>query len=237
MSHSCAAVVALVALRVVVFCTWAGEVAGASAGGAAWTLPVPQPPQYAGFSERQLGNFLEQNIGNAFGVLLGVGSGRVGLELLNTWPTGVLFLVDPYIHLRRGYDRPENVDDYEQQRQYEHLRNVLHDRPDVQGRYSFVREFSFAVPQIWREKQWGPDPKFVYLDAIPSYGAVRTDLHAWWPLLAQGGVMAGTNYTTLGDGTAVGVRRAVDEFAVERGLQVFVTSDLGEPGWILLKER
>merc|ERR1711918_303047 len=122
-----------------------------------------------------------------------------------TWPVGVLFLVDPYIHLRRGYDRPDNVEDDEQQRLYEHLRNLLHDMPEVQGRYSFVREFSFAVPQLWREKNFGQNPKFVYQDANPSYGAVRTDLRAWWPPLAQGGIMAGTNYTSVGDGSVVGV--------------------------------
>lgn len=225
------------------------ESAGLSHSGAfggSWALPVPPPPEPVGFSERLLGNFLEQTYGNAFGVLLGVGNGRLALELLQAWSHGVLFLVDPYIHLRRGYDRMENLEDDAHQRQYEHLRNVLHEMPGVQGRYSFVREFSFGVPQIWREKQWGPDPRFVYLDANPSYGAVRTDMHAWWPLLAAGGVMvaiqsqsgrflAGTNYTTLGDGSVVGVRRSVDEFAAARGLQVFITSDVPEPTWILVK--
>jgi len=99
-----------------------------------------------------------------------------------------------------------------------------------------VREFSFGVPKVWREKKWGPDPKFVYLDANPSYGAVRTDLQMWWPLLAQSGMIAGTNYTSVGDGSVVGVRRAVDEFALQFGLQVFLTSDVPEPTWIILKE-
>eukprot|EP00439_Symbiodinium_sp_Y106_P000754 s256_g1.t1 len=93
------------------------------------------------------------------------------------------------------------------------LRNKLHDEPTVQGRYSFVREFSFSVPPIWREKKWGQPPLLVFHDANPSYGAVRTDLAAWWPLLAEGGTMAGSNYTTEGDGSVVGVRQAVDEFA------------------------
>lgn len=75
--------------------------------------------------------------------------------------------IEPADKRHRGFDRPENVDDNEQQRRYEHLRNVLHDRPGVQGRYSFVREFSFAVPDIWREKQWGPDPRFVYFNGHP----------------------------------------------------------------------
>eukprot|EP00419_Tripos_fusus_P024505 CAMPEP_0172715812 /NCGR_PEP_ID=MMETSP1074-20121228/67760_1 /TAXON_ID=2916 /ORGANISM="Ceratium fusus, Strain PA161109" /LENGTH=253 /DNA_ID=CAMNT_0013540429 /DNA_START=60 /DNA_END=819 /DNA_ORIENTATION=- len=201
-----------------------------------WALPIQPPPKVVDFSERLLGNFLENNYGNAFGVILGVGNGRRALELLETWPHGVLFLVDPYIHLRRGYERPENLQDDAHQRQYEDLRNYLYDAPGLQGRYSFAREFSFAVPHAWREKQWGPDPRFVLLDANPSYGATRTDLLAWWPMLAEGGMMAGTNYSTLGDGSVVGVRRAVDEFAVQQGLQLFITNDPQEPAWILLKE-
>ncbi|CAK0880608.1 unnamed protein product [Prorocentrum cordatum] len=212
---------------------------GAGRGGRCLSFPRRVLPKRAAprFSERLLGQFLDQNFGNAYGVLLGVGEGRLALELLNTWPRGVLFLVDPYIHLRRGFDRPGNLQDDEHQRQYDGLRTLLHDRRDVQGRYSFVREFSFALPKVWREKQWGPEPRFVYHDANPSYAAVRHDLRAWWPLLADGGVLAGANYSTLGDGSAVGVRRAVDEFAEERGLQVFVTSDPAEPSWILLKEE
>ncbi|CAE7538327.1 unnamed protein product, partial [Symbiodinium sp. CCMP2456] len=193
---------------------------------------VPHP---AGFSNRALGGYLQQSYGAAFGVLLGVGDGRRALELLSSWPQGVIFLVDPYIHLRRGYDRPENVDDSSQQRNFENLRNKLHDEPSVQGRYSFVREFSFSVPPIWRDKKWGQPPLLVFHDANPSYGAVRTDLATWWPLLAEGGTMAGSNYTTEGDGSVVGVRQAVDEFAASMGLPVFITEDAEEPTWILQK--
>jgi len=177
----------------------------------------------------------EQNVGPAFGVLLGVGNGDKALQILQAWPRGVLFLVDPYIHLRRGYDRPENVGDQLQQRMYEQLRFQLQGTPELQGRYSFIREFSFAVPRVWREKAFGQDPAFVFLDANPSYLAVRKDLQAWWPLLAVGGIMAGSNYTTQGDGANVGVRLAVDEFAVQRGVQVYFTDD-AEPVWIFIKE-
>lgn len=198
-------------------------------------LPV-RAPQPAGFAERQLGSFVDQSIGQAYGVLLGVGDGSRALDLLDAWPRGVLFLVDPYIHLRRGYDREDNLDDAAHQRNYDQLRHALRERADVQGRYSFVREFSFAVPPLWREKRWGPEPAFIFHDANPSYGAVRTDLHAWWPLLAPGGLLAGANYTTQGDGAIVGVRLAVDEFAAERNLQVFITSDPREPAWLLMKD-
>lgn len=196
---------------------------------------MSNPPQPVGFGSRQVGQFLQQRLGNAFGILLGVGKGRLALELLREWPLGVLYLVDPYIHFRRGYDRPENVDDVQHQRNYDNLRSSMMDAPGLQGRYSFAREFSFAMPGYWREKMEGPDPRAVIFDANPSYGAVRTDLRAWWPLLAHSGIMCGTNYSTLGDGTVVGTRKAVDEFAAEHGLQVYVSDEANEPWWFLSK--
>eukprot|EP00913_Durusdinium_trenchii_P019683 g18504.t1 len=181
----------------------------------------------AGFAANSLGAFLEQSYGAAYGVLLGVGDGARALELLGAWPHGVLFLVDPYIHLRRGYDRPENLDDAAHQRNYDNL------RCSVQAR----REFSFTVPRIWVEKKWGPKPSLIFQDANPSYGAVLTDLREWWPLLAEGGTVLGSNYSTEGDGTRVGVQLAVDEFAAGMGLTVFVTDEEREPLWILQKPR
>lgn len=50
-------------------CLAAAAAPAVAAGPSSWTLPVPRPPQLAGFSERQLGGFLEQNVGNAFGAL------------------------------------------------------------------------------------------------------------------------------------------------------------------------
>jgi len=223
----------LLSLPRVLNADWAGAAAAAGRRGDA--VPVGPAFESAGFSEKMLGSFVDETYGQALGVLLGVGRGARAMELLSTWQQGVLFLVDPYIHLRRGYDREENVKDDEHQRIYEHLRNVLHERPDVQGRYSFVREFSFAVPSIWKEKKWGPQPMFAFLDANPSYGAVRTDLEAWWPLIASGGLLAGSNYTSEGDGSVVGVSMAVHEFAMNRGLRIFVTTDEQEPSWILQK--
>merc|ERR1712048_845945 len=85
--------------------------------GSAVQQKLPQP---AGFSERRLGEFVQQSFGQAIGVLLGVGSGKLALEFFRSWPQGVIFMVDPYIHLRRGYEREENLDDIEHQRQYEH---------------------------------------------------------------------------------------------------------------------
>ncbi len=57
----------------------------------------------------------------------------------------------------------------------------------------------------------------MFIDANHAYESVKRDIEAWWPLLGNGGVLAGSTYT---NGGSVGVAKAVDEFAAKNGLQV-----------------
>jgi predicted O-methyltransferase YrrM len=70
-----------------------------------------------------------------------------------------------------------------------------------------------ATVEIIREDSWRASEHFpdrsvdlVFLDADHSYESVRRDLLAWFPKVAQNGVLCGHDYTTR-----PGVRRAVDE--------------------------
>jgi hypothetical protein len=56
----------------------------------------------------------------------------------------------------------------------------------------------------------------VYLDGDHSYEGVKRDLETWYPLLVKGGLMAGHDY----EATEYGVKRAVHEFANDRGIVV-----------------
>ncbi len=67
-----------------------------------------------------------------------------------------------------------------------------------------------------------PDQHFdwVYLDAHHAYDDVMQDLTAIWPKLRPGGVIMGDDYFTDPTSQHAGVKRAVDTFAVDRGLEV-----------------
>lgn len=56
---------------------------------------------------------------------------------------------------------------------------------------------------------------FVFLDADPSYEAVRRDLETWFPKVKRHGVLGGHNYL---NGNCPGVRRAADEFFSQQEL-------------------
>ena len=54
---------------------------------------------------------------------------------------------------------------------------------------------------------------WVYIDADHSYGAVKRDLEAYYPLVKSGGLLAGDDYGLDDRWFGQGVTRAVDEFA------------------------
>lgn len=56
---------------------------------------------------------------------------------------------------------------------------------------------------------------FVFLDAAHDFVNVTEDLHAWWPKIRPGGLLAGHDY----DQGWTGVRQAVDSFFAGRDVQ------------------
>ena len=59
-------------------------------------------------------------------------------------------------------------------------------------------------------------PDLVYLDAAHEYASVKRDLHSYWPLLGDNGVLLGDDY----DPVWPGVMQAADEFAGENNLRL-----------------
>ena len=158
-------------------------------------------------------------------MILGVGTGERAIEILETWRGSILYLVDPYIHIWKGYDSVENVDDREHQMRFERLRNYFENNKRFQGRYSFAREFSFSFARIWKEKGWMPHHSFLYVDNNPIDSAVELDLKEWWPLLEPGAMITGSHYQQ--------VQRAVNEFADKHRMQVFVAPV--DQTWLMMK--
>ncbi|KAK3261712.1 hypothetical protein CYMTET_29389, partial [Cymbomonas tetramitiformis] len=62
----------------------------------------------------------------------------------------------------------------------------------------------------------------VHIDAAHEYDDVMQDIRLWWPLIEPGGLLMGDDYTIWWPG----VVRAVNEFAAENNLQVYVDADV-----------
>eukprot|EP00928_Gymnodinium_smaydae_P046425 TRINITY_DN30926_c0_g1_i1.p1 TRINITY_DN30926_c0_g1~~TRINITY_DN30926_c0_g1_i1.p1 ORF type:complete len:417 (+),score=54.45 TRINITY_DN30926_c0_g1_i1:63-1253(+) len=184
-------------------------------------------------TRRDFGRFLEARQPRGLGVVLGVGRGDFALRLLADWNSAQgVYLVDPFIHIWRGYDDPANLPDTEQQRVFEELRGNLQ---RFEGKYVMVRDFSHSFAETYKSGGVATGaPTFVYIDANHAEQAVTRDLELWWPLLQSGGILAGSTYMDDVDGR-VRVRQAVDKFVAMHRLQLFLTSDDSPPSWFVSK--
>lgn len=187
-------------------------------------------------SRDQLGQLMMQVAPRGVGVVLGVGKGEMALRLLRDWQTSPgLYLCDPFIHIWKGYDDPENLSDKEHQFVYEQLRNTLADQ-GFDGRHVLVRDFSYSFAATYKQDSGmgqQPPPSLVWFDANHAYEAVTKDLEEWWPLIPAGGVLAGSTF--LNDpGRKIGVRQAVEDFMRSRGAQVLATQDPVQ-AWLVVK--
>lgn len=63
---------------------------------------------------------------------------------------------------------------------------------------------------------------FIFIDASHEYEDVKSDIAAWFPKLAKGGVVGGHDYSANAWGTFPGVYKAVHEFFDPKGLRVEV---------------
>lgn len=210
-----------------------GVAAGHFSGMGQHAAPVPADAPLLRRRD-DFGRFLQARQSGGLGVVLGVGTGAFALRLLADWvSTPGLYLVDPYIHIWTGYDDPSNLADHEHQQVFEELRNRL---APYEGRYELVRDFSHSFAQTFQQGGQAPgSPTFVYVDANHAEQACARDLQLWWPLLGQGGLLAGGSYTNSADGR-VRVKAAVDHFADRVGAKVYLTHDDMPPSWFIFKQ-
>lgn len=159
--------------------------------------------------------------GNA--VEVGTHLGEFAHSFLAAWRGRRLWCVDPWKNLP-GYvdviaERPDREADFLE------CRNRLAEFGD---RCSLLRATSAEAATFLASEPLD----FVYLDADHSYEAINEDLRLWWPLVKNGGVLAGHD---LNNDWAHTVGRAVREFCHSRKLTCFVVPGAME-SWYVFKE-
>lgn len=150
-------------------------------------------------------------------VEVGTDQGVFARDFLSRWAGDLLFLVDSY----RPYKEMPFSRDAD-------LAVAVTALVPYYGRYKFFLGDSLAAAE--RLPKWLL-PKFVYIDASHEYEDVANDLRAWWPILEEGGMLAGHDF----DDSHPGVIRAVTEFAVANDLRVRLTSRDSLPSWYVYK--
>lgn len=152
-------------------------------------------------------------------VEVGTDQGLFARDFLTRWHGHWLICVDPY----------EPCPEFCHERTADMMAAVVALSPHL-GRYRIVRARSVDAPPIVLGHI--RPPGFVYLDGDHSEAAVAEDLATWWPVLADGGVLAGHDY----DDDHPGVVSAVGAFAREHGLTVRLTHETTcPPSWYSYK--
>ena len=145
---------------------------------------------------------------NLEGAEIGVRYGNNAVFLIDALDIAKLYLIDPY----DAYE--EYQEDWNNQMMIEAESTAKENLGDFDF-VKFIKKYSEdAVPDLPENLD------FVYIDGNHEYEYVKGDIANYWPIVKDGGILAGHDYTR----SWPGVVEAVNEFANQRGLNV--TSDL-----------
>ena len=142
---------------------------------------------------------------NLTGAEIGVRRGKHAAILIDTLDIEKLYLIDPY----EAYE--EYSVDWATDDTLTEAETIARERLGGFKCTKFIREYSNdAISDI------SEDLDFVYIDGNHEYEFVKDDISNYYPLLKEGGILAGHDYNE----SAPGLVRAVDEFSQKHGLQV-----------------
>lgn len=160
--------------------------------------------------------------GLGYAVEVGVEMGVNAKTFLDKWHGQFILLVDPY----EPYPQHGWLD-----RSHEILAVTLALQAH-HGRYHLIRGHSTEIAAKFPSWFGHGQPSFVYLDAGHDYPDIRADIAAWWPVVAEEGILAGHDYD---EKLLPGVYRAVNEFAERERLTIRTTHERHCKSWYAYK--
>lgn len=155
-------------------------------------------------------------------VEIGTDRGLFALEFLNKWSGEILYCIDMWErYAEMPWDRSGDF----------HMA-LLTLAPHA-SRVRIVREDAINVARYFGVVDgWPKDIDFVYIDGAHDYESVKRDIELWWPIVRQGGILAGDDFGP----SLPGVMQAVREFAESLQLKVDLTTDYNrECSWYVEK--
>jgi hypothetical protein len=116
-------------------------------------------------------------------------------------------------------------------------------QPDMERQYAEMLELQWSKPALCVLRMDSARASrlfcphffdFVYLDADHRYAGVKQDIALWWPLVKQGGILAGHDYKVKRN---CGVITAVDELLDRHQLHrnFLKLPERAAPSWFVLK--
>lgn len=134
------------------------------------------------------------------GAEIGVAFGGHSEAILQNTAIEKLYAIDSYLH-RPEYDDPMNLP--------QPVFDRLFERTGERLRVFGSRAKQIRLDSVDAAKKITEPLDFVYIDGDHSYEGIRADLEAWFPLIREGGIIAGHDY---GQPAFPGVKAAADHF-------------------------
>ena len=164
------------------------------------------------------------------GVEVGVWKGEFSHFLLSHWKGKRLYSVDPW----KNFSADEYIDDMNiSQLEFDDIYYKVKDSLSVfVDRSCIIRKVSVDAAITFENASLD----FVYLDGRHDYRGVKEDIEVWYDKVKPSGIICGHDYLdqTIGS-TVFGVKTAVDEFAKQRQLKLFLTDKDIYPSWFIIK--
>jgi len=178
----------------------------------------------------ELGTLLNLRNLRGEGVEIGVCKATFSCEVLKNWGGSVYNAIDPW----KEFPKEEYVDlaNQSQQKQDETFALAESRLAPYESIVKILRMTSAEAV----EKFTDDSLDFAYIDGQHHYEAVVEDIALWYPKLKSGGLLCGHDYLDgFVDGCQFGVKKAVDEFVAERGLELIVSLEQDFPSWFIFK--
>ena len=165
---------------------------------------------------------------------VGVARGQFSSHMLNKWRGRRYVMIDPW-YAYEGQGTPQCIDDesVDQSQKDEKFRRAIEETKPHGNKATLMRAMSVKAAKVFMNETID----FIYIDALHDYRSSMDDIHAWWPKLRRGGILAGHDYKHF-----FGCYFAIQEFARKMNIEFFVTSgecgdnrEMDSPSWYLLK--
>jgi len=146
-------------------------------------------------------------------VELGVAEGKTSRFILDHIDDLEITCIDPYIQYK-GYRGSHHGSYGKLLKKYECAKKILFS----DDRVTFLKMTSEEAVKTVRAKS----KDLVFIDANHYYEWVKKDIDLWWPIVREGGILAGHDYIKT---NKWGVIEAVDQFVKKYKLKLNLDSD------------
>lgn len=180
-------------------------------------------------SRMEFGNLLGQLKLDGAGLEIGVKDGKYSHHLVKHSGLSKIYLLDAWKHFPES-DYEDGAND-SQKVQDARYRQVLKQMKPYGKRVQVLRGDSRKLHKKFADGSLD----FVFIDANHSYDAVLEDLRNFAPKVRRGGIVSGHDFANqVRPGSVIEVKRAVEDYCRERGIELHITPEPW-PSWWFLK--